>query len=59
MTRGPNWHNPLQFMLPGDVVECYLVLKDVLGSYGVAMLGGLVAMELLVRRTGGWGLVNW
>ncbi|KAF8418571.1 hypothetical protein EV426DRAFT_577520 [Tirmania nivea] len=58
MTRNPSWHNPLQFMLPGDVVECYFQLKSVFGSYGVAMLGGLVAMELLARRTGGWGLVN-
>jgi len=59
MARDPNWHNPLQFMLPGDVVECYFLVKNVGGSYGVAMLGGTVAMELLARRTAGWGLVNW
>ncbi|KAF8458816.1 hypothetical protein BGX38DRAFT_1084734 [Terfezia claveryi] len=45
-------------MLPGDVVECYFLMKNVWGSYGVAALGGLVVMELLARRTGGWGLVN-
>jgi len=57
--RDPNWNNPFQFMLPGDVVECYFLFKNVIGSYGVAMLGGLVAMELLARRTGGGGVVNW
>ncbi|RPB28607.1 hypothetical protein L211DRAFT_777761 [Terfezia boudieri ATCC MYA-4762] len=33
-------------------------MKNVWGSYGAAALGGLVVMELLARRTGGWGLVN-
>ena len=55
----PDYLDPYNYLKPGDMVDCYFLSKYVVGSFGLAVLGSLITVELLTRKTSSKGLYNW
>lgn len=54
-----NTVNPYDLLYEGFPMEFYVDGRYIALSYGVAFVGALAAIEVLLRRTTENGMVNW